>query len=501
MRTRSRSPKPAFLALLCSTLCLLWFGGNALASPLSQRNLPEGQLLYTDGTNAYYGVYLTDQFEAAPNPQARNVEFRVIAFRKPAADGTLIKFVPRTFKSYAGKPMDGVGYDEDEIDLINKHIMQAVDERFPQRRNKNYLRLLIYEKDAFYAGSPVSASNPDLEAPEKWVTVLNFERAGPGAPMRPAYEARGNTGLPKGRFATSAKGRKPLPPGIAAQRSARQRSVATTEPATNSTPPQQVVKPQEFWDRLQFTGTVKAVFEGDFSNTASKTFKMYFSALQWAYSDRCKSDLPANAVKRGYITQRVYDDGFRDDPVERSALIAPEFVVFYDAYQDDVSSAMQQYRRSVQNQANTSISRGGNWLAILGNAANNHPMQQLDRFVVASGGCASATLYQLRQNFLRAARGAPSLQDAGIVLKKAAQESAAATPSLYGACLDRHPKDKSYCLCFENEALGVLSASEKKRFEADFDQYYQAMRKIDDRPRPPASDRAWVLNSIRAKCN
>ena len=498
---RTRLFRLEALALIGSTLCLIWFSSGALASPLSQRNLPEGTLLYTDGTNAYYGVYLNDRYEAAANPQARNVDFRVIAFRQPAADGTLVKFVPRTFKSYAGKPMDGIGYDDSEIDLINQHIIQAVDAKFPQRRNKNYLRLLIYEKDTFYAGSPVAASNPDLEAPEKWVTVLNFERAEPGAPMRPAYEARGNTGLPKGRFATSAKGRKPLPPTIARQRSARQRTVASTQPEARSAPSQQVVKPQEFWDRLQFSGTVKAVFEGDFSNTTSATFKLYFSALQWAYSDRCKDDLPANAVKRGYITQRIFNDGSRDEPVERSALIAPEFVVFYDAYQDDVSAAMQRYRRSVQSQANKSISRGGNWLSIVGNAANNHPMQQLDRFVVASGGCGSDTLYQLRQNFLRAARGAPSLQDAGIALPKAVQESAAPPPSLYGSCLDRHPKDKRYCLCFENEAQTVLSASEKKRFKADFDQYYESMRKLDTRPRPPASDRAWVLNNIRAKCN
>ncbi|AFJ02704.1 hypothetical protein Q7C_1555 [Methylophaga frappieri] len=493
--------------ILFMLLCLMQFSGIALANPLKERNLPDGKLLYSDGTNAYYGVYMTSDYNALNGLDAsdKKANFRVIAFRKAAPDGTLVSFLPQQIKDYNGNPIEGKRYGQNEIDLVNQHIIGPVDEKFPERREKNYLRILVYSKGEYFSGSPLSTQspNPDLEEPEQWITGLNFERKNQRSPMRPAYEALGKTGVPKIHYAkgTQDTKRKKLPSTIASLRSKRQAEIAITKPEINPALGKQVVKDQEFWDRLQFSGTVKDVFEGNFSDTSSKTFKVYFSAMQWAYSDSCKPYLPANTVKRGYVTWNVYSDGYKDTPVERSALIDPKFIELYDAYQDDVSSFMQQQKRTLQSQANTSISRGRGLSDVLGGAINNEPIHQLSRFIASSGGCETSAVYQLRENFLRAAKGQPSLQKAGIVLENAVAESSKSKSSLYGSCMNTYDPSKKYCLCFEREALKVLSSKERQLFEADFDEYYKAVRKLSERPAPPASDRAWALNAIRSKCN
>lgn len=488
-------------------LCLAPFTAVAVANPLTERNLPDGKLLYSDGTDAYYGVYVRNDYKPLNGLDAgdKMVDFRVIAFRKAAPDGTLVSFVSQQIKDYSGNPIAGKRYGQNEIDLVNQHIIGAVDEKFPERREKNSLLILVYSAGEYFSGTPLmrESENSDLEDPEMWITALNFERENQGAPMRPSYEARGKAGVPIAHFAkgTQDTRRKRLPAIIASQRIERSAAVVATKPAVNPALGKQVVKDQEFWDRLQFGGTVRDVFEGDFSDTSSRTFKVYFSALQWAYSDSCKPYLPPYTVKRGYVTWNVYGDGYKDTPVERSALIAPEYIGFYDAYQDEVSRFMQQQRRTLQSQADTAISRGRGLSSVMGDVVNNEPIHQLSRFISSSGGCETSAVYQLRENFLRAAKGQPSLQEAGIVVEGAIAESGQTRPSLYGSCMKTYDPSKKYCLCFEKEALEVLSSEERQLFEADFDEYYKAVRKVRERPAPPASDRVWALNAIRSKCN
>ncbi|GGW76362.1 hypothetical protein [Alteromonas halophila] len=495
------------MSLILVTLFLCIPHSLAMANPLLARNLPAGELIYTDGNNAYYGVYLTEQY-TSPGERggsAKGVTFRVVAIRQAEPDGTLVHFEPTTIKDYRGNPVSGKRYAEKEIALVNQHIIGEVDKKFPDRRNKHYLRILVYAKGQYYSGTPVrtTSDNPDRDAPESWVTVLNFERQGEGAPMRPAYEARGNTGLPQSRFARGTQDikRRQLPDTIAGLRLQHAAERVQAPAAAETKSGQQVVKDQEFWDRLQFSGSVRDVFEGDFSSAPGTLFKIYFSALQWAYSDSCQRYLPDDARKRGYVSQNVYADGYRDAPVERSALIAPRYLKFYDAYADDVSNAMRKRKSSLQSQANTSLSRGGSVLGIMQEIASNEPIAQLTRFIAASGGCETTAVFQLRENYYRAASGMPSLQEAGIVLKNAAEESNKPPPSLYGACMDASSAGKRFCLCFEKEAQSVLTEKEKQLFASDFEEYYKVVRKINTRPRPPATDRAWALVQIRSACN
>lgn len=494
--------KLVFLALY-----LLVCSKAGFANPLLERNLPNGELLYTDGVNEYYGVFLNDSFENLPGLDVtdKDAALRVVAFRKAQPDGTLVHFEPVTVKDYFGKPIEGKRYHNSEVELINQHIIGVIDKKYANRKDKNYLRVLIYAKGEFFAGTPARGQfkNAPLEAPESWVTVLNFSRENAHTPMRPAYESRGNTGLPKNRFVAGIQdlSRKKLPNSIASQRLKRNTALLAAEPAKETITNKQVVKPQEFWDRLQFSGTVKEVFEGDFSSVTSDTFKVYYSAMQWAYSDNCKHLLPANSVKRGYILQQVHSGGSRDTILERSAYIAPKYIGVYDGYAEDVSRVMGQTKRTLQSQANTAISRGGGLVKMLNTAVSNEPIHQLNRFIDASDGCESSAVYQLRENYLRAALGLPSLQAANVELPNAINESAPLPPSLYGACMNTSDATKKYCLCFEREALTVLTKTEKQLFESDLDEFYKVVRRINTQPSPPSSDRAWALSEIIGRCN
>lgn len=485
---------------------LLIYSSICIANPLAERNLPTGELLYTDGSNSYYGVYLNDSFDNLSHLKAtdKDVKLRVVAFREAQSDGTLVYFEPATIKDYNGNSIEGKRYHDNEIALVNQHIIGAVDQKFPNRREKNYLRVLVYAKGEYFVGTPARGlfKNADLEAPETWVTVLNFERENERAPMRPAYEARGNTGLPKTRFAAGTEDihRIPLPKSIATQRVKRNASMVIPDGAVQAVASKQVVKHQEFWDRLQFSGTVKAVFEGDFSSVASDTFKVYFSAMQWAYSDSCQHLLPEGSLKRGYVLQRVESGGSRDTLLERSAYIAPRFIRLYDAYAKDVSRVMGQTKSLLQGRADNAIARGVGVFDVVNTAISNEPIHQLNRFIDASGGCDTSAVFQLRENYLRAANGKPSLQTANVELPNAKAESEPPAPSLYGACMNTSDATRKYCLCFEREALKVLTNNERQLFEADLDEYYKAVRIINTQPQPPASDRVWALHEIQTRC-
>jgi len=68
--------------VLVTSACI--HSAAASADHLSERNLPPGKLIYTNGTDYYYAVVTTHQLQ---NPNERwvkdhDIQFRVIAFRK-----------------------------------------------------------------------------------------------------------------------------------------------------------------------------------------------------------------------------------------------------------------------------------------------------------------------------------------------------------------------------------------------------------------------------------
>lgn len=264
-----------------------------------------------------------------------------------------------------------------------------------------------------------------------------------------------------------------------------------------------VVKPDEFWTRLQFSGTVKQVFEGDFSSVNTVQFKIYYRGLQVAYSDLCRNELPKNTVRRGYVSQVVHGDGYRETPEEHFAYIDPRFVAKYDAYEKEATAFLLKTFKNQTNAAMTDFARGGSNLgSILMSSASNAPGTQMARFINATG-CKTAALYQLRENYGRAAHGKTSLQQDNVQLKNATKESAPAERTMYGACTakDKSWSKKKYCLCFEEKAKTIMTADEYAYYKEDYSRYSKdVLRKIRENRQLPVGDRAWRLNDIRNAC-
>ena len=241
-----------------------------------------------------------------------------------------------------------------------------------------------------------------------------------------------------------------------------------------------VIKPDEFWDRLQFSGTVRATFEGDYSGPPGDTFKAYYFSVQVAFSDSCAKHLSKDAHRRGYTRKTSFMDG-TPNVEEYYYFIDPPFIKKFDEYAPKAF-------RDVEKKA--------------GILNPNNPIEQIKRFIKATG-CKSAAVYQLRQNFLRAANSQKSLQQDGVSILGAEKESVVkAETSMYGSCMARPSSEKRYCLCFEKQAKSVMTAAEYEHFMADFSRYFaEVQRPIEiESPSPPASDRRWRLYDIKRKC-
>lgn len=340
------------------------------------------------------------------------------------------------------------------------------------------------------------------------VTATPGNTAGKSAPKTIAttkafqsVEATSETGIasPQKRLGVSDVGKKSVAQADKSQ--ATQRAVQQVD-AVNKMEVRPLGNVREFLGQLQLYVTPQEVFEGDFSSAGSGNFKLYYTALQWAYSDNCKTYLPPDSVKRGYISQLVYGDGYRGATTERSALIPPRFLEKFDAYANEVSKIASQIHRNQVSSVETDLRRGRSIRSILSQGINNNPIVQMSTLVEAAGGCDSRALYQLRENFYLAAYGKPSLQARGANVIRLEEKDRMPANSLYSSCMAREHASQKFCRCFDREAQGILTPEEMASFRENFNHYYDAIREISfGSPAPPASDRGWELYDIRNRCN
>ena len=163
---------------------------------LSERNLPPGKLIYTNGTDYYYAVVTTHELQS-PNERwvkDEDIEFRVIAFRKALSDGSLVHLLEQTVTDRFGKQVEGYRYHPQETALVNDHLISKIDEQFPDRRFPNYLTILFYSIGDYFSNGDRNSS--DINSPEMYVTQLMFGRSAKGQTMKPSYELRGLSGSP-----------------------------------------------------------------------------------------------------------------------------------------------------------------------------------------------------------------------------------------------------------------------------------------------------------------
>ena len=105
---------------------------------LSERNLPPGKLIYTNGTDYYYAVVTTHELQS-PNERwvkDEDIEFRVIAFRKAQSDGSLVHLLEQKVTDRFGKQVEGYRYHPQETALVNEHLISKIDEQFPDQQGR-----------------------------------------------------------------------------------------------------------------------------------------------------------------------------------------------------------------------------------------------------------------------------------------------------------------------------------------------------------------------------
>lgn len=474
-------------ALLIS---LVLVAATSAGSPLGDRNLPGGKLLYEDAESAYYGVYTTnwmsDPARVHTNPS--NVIFRVFVFRVPEEDGSLIKLIPVPLVEDNRKNKGpGYRYAPYEQNIINNHVMRKVEELFPKRKSQNFLMLYVYARNKYFSTGDsrpdLGSENPDVKKPEREISIMTFSRKTANDPMVPGYAARNENGVIASNISRGLQDlyptRKELTQEIIEQRRQRNASIEARYLAEARAIAAQgqrtVIKSREFWDRLQFSGTVKATFDGDYTGSPDNTFKVYYFSVQVAFSDSCKSSLSSDAQRRGYKEKTTFGDGWSDEQ-QYYWFIDPEFIGRFDEYSP----------------------RAFDYVKKQAGMLNPHdPIKQIKRFIDATG-CGSAAVYQLRQNFLRAANSLESLQQEGVVIPGAAKEGGKEPPSMYGAC-HADGGSTAYCLCFERNAKTIMTAKEYEYFMAGFSSYYKEVVSILNN-QVPVSDRRWRLNDIQNSC-
>ena len=183
-----------FFIVLALSACIQ----SALASTdhLSERNLPPGKLIYTNGTDYYYGVVTTHKLQNTNERWVKDddIVFRVIAFREPRPDGSLVHLLEQQVMDRYDKQVDGYRYHPEEAALVNDHLISTIDKLFSDRKHSNYLTILIYSIDEYFSNSDGYSSDKDL--PEQPVTQLMFNRPATDQAMKPSYEERGLIGLP-----------------------------------------------------------------------------------------------------------------------------------------------------------------------------------------------------------------------------------------------------------------------------------------------------------------
>jgi len=285
------------------------------------------------------------------------------------------------------------------------------------------------------------------------------------------------------------------------EQSPKKKSKPSRENARHPGKPARTVrKSDDFWDNLGFSGVVKTVFNGMYTGVPGKPFKVYYYNLQTAYSNKCRGYLSEKAVRRGYVSQTVYGDGSRDTPEVHDVYIDPRFVRKFDAFEREVTATEVGNTAEMIRQLTRNILQGGNIGRELGRSLGSDPAVQLMRFI-DNTGCESSAVYQLRENFLRAAYGKPSLQlEAGEISRTEIDHYVPEEKKLYAACINRPAATERYCTCFSRKAETVMTLKERKYFAEDFDRYYKDVQERVSQERPPAQDRVWDLYKIFADC-
>ncbi len=291
------------------------------------------------------------------------------------------------------------------------------------------------------------------------------------------------------------------------QRKAELRDKRLKEQAARS--PHYVYKSDRYWiDHPRFY-IPEQVFNGDFSAFQIRTqFPQHFNWFVDAYSGSCADYVPRPREHRIIITQPVRTDkwGFTtaDGPPRRTdRYIETRFVPKYDEYEKLVGLAMLQEFANVffSGDLDTAPERfvEVGWSKVTEIVGVAFAWKKF----FDEHECASATVFQMRENMYRAATGQPSLQASGVPVANAAAETEPLVPApqdmtIFDACYeDNEYKKRAFCMCMDEQAQRVMRPEERKRYSADFSLYYKE-NVFPEKSGP--GDPRWRLHGLVQQC-
>lgn len=283
-------------------------------------------------------------------------------------------------------------------------LMQQVDNQKAQTDyRKCNARLAVIEDEAKQKHTPASSSN-----------------ARPPAPSIPASTPSERT--PSGRT------------------SAQDATIANPEDGRRTSnngnserlPPSGIVrKSDSYWRQYSHDigmEPVRRVFNGEFDGQKENTyFKAQMHGFSEIYSAQCKSEIPSfkrfNIPSSRITATRSYMSGRVENDYESTVIpidIDTRFAPFYEVYEDSARAYILQSTSKIKERSGDVM----NWtLEDLGkvfNASLNFNMW--DAFF-KQHSCTSATMLQMRDNFLRAANSQNSVQKDGVRYPGSEQES------------------------------------------------------------------------------
>ena len=303
----------------------------------------------------------------------------------------------------------------------------------------------------------------------------------------------------------------------AAETAEKQAKVAAVQSARK---PGIVYKSVRFWDGMNNFQPVIDTFDGKFTGLGSNVeFKNFFVDFVAGYSNYCHDYLPATTDRQTFTSQEVtYDgNGFEKwrGPVTTTTIdIDPRFTPSYLKFQDDVKTyngmkALKMTADMYKNIAQGMQQRGNTLGGVMGNAINEaiSTVTYFDMLkFFKKTKCNTATMYQMRENMLRAATGKLSLQAASVRIKNAEAESDAAETvatqkTFLQSCRDYHAKSEysmeKWCTCLDKEARKVMRPDELSRFAGNFSSYYID---VDSAPKSGPNDPLWRLMEPIIRC-
>ena len=271
-----------------------------------------------------------------------------------------------------------------------------------------------------------------------------------------------------------------------------------------------VYKTERYWSQFDSFYIPSKTFAGEFNAfRINVQFPDHFVRFVSAYSTFCRSHI-TNGIHRVIPWDEVtYRGGIEVSRVRKQTEIwvDRDFFAKFEEYEKLLDAAgVGRIFQIIGNQLTGKDQDGTQMLQSIGQMIRNELQLSISwRQFFDDNTCTSATMVQMGQNLLRAAKGQPSLQAASVPVPNADRESESLVVprdqmTFFDACYDYNGYDKvEWCRCLATGADNTLSATERRTYTLDFKRFDREALTYPD-PLPPTSHRFWAMNEFVGVC-